>query len=109
MKNILVSAMVQSKQLWLSVLRQPTSYGTCITSAGYRDKFIAHCLPDDKIKLADRINHFSNAIILIGPEGDFTEEEIRLAKENNFLAVSLGNSRLRTETAGVAAAVIMKL
>ena len=51
----------------------------------------------------------SSQLILIGPEGDFTEEEIKMALENHFIAVSLGDTRLRSETAAVAAAVLLKL
>ena len=107
MRSILVSAMLQSKQTWLPVLQEPTRLETIIKNAGHTQKLIAHCESHDlKNQLRDIVNEDSS-IILIGPEGDFTSKEILTAKENNFTAVALGNTRLRTETAGVYAAVLL--
>ena len=73
-------------------------------------KFIAHCIPDQKRNLADLVNEtLPSQIILIGPEGDFTSEEVDLAIHNHFDVVSLGDTRLRAETAGVVAATILKI
>ena len=72
-------------------------------------KLIAHCGEGDKKTFSNlQINKFSNTIILIGPEGDFTKDEIDLALKNNFIPVSLGETRLRTETAGIVAATLLK-
>lgn len=74
------------------------------------DKFIAHCYEaQDKILLKNACNPKRESLILIGPEGDFSESEVIKAMENNFQAVSLGNSRLRTETAALAACHIINL
>jgi 16S rRNA (uracil1498-N3)-methyltransferase len=73
-------------------------------------KFIAHCEPLVKKKLTEVIDtKLSSQLMLIGPEGDFSEEEIRLAVQAGFVAVDLGENRLRSETAGLAAAVALKL
>ncbi len=107
MKSILVSAMLQSQQCWLPVLHEPTKFNVLIKSSAQQQKFIAHCIDDTKRSLADLNNEsLSSKIILIGPEGDFTADEIELALQNNYSAVSLGETRLRTETAGMVAAVI---
>ncbi len=106
MKNILISAMLQSQQAWLPKLHEPIKFGEVIKISTQQNKYIAYCSEDEKKHLSNKtINLFS--IILIGPEGDFTEPEIELAKQNNFIPVSLGKTRLRTETAGIAAAVLM--
>jgi len=108
MKSILVSAMLQSQQCWLPVLHEPTKFNALITSATDQQKFIAHCIDDTKRDLTDLNNgSLSSKIILIGPEGDFTAEEIKLAIQNHYNAVSLGNTRLRTETAGIVAATLL--
>ena len=65
-------------------------------------KYIAHCAKSDKLELRKE-NAAEKILILIGPEGDFSATEIEMALKNNFKAVSLGTSRLRTETAGIVA------
>ena len=73
-------------------------------------KFIAHCEDGKKKKLSEMIEPISSSqLILIGPEGDFTEEEIKLAIGHEFVPVELGENRLRSETAAVAAAAVLKL
>jgi 16S rRNA (uracil1498-N3)-methyltransferase len=110
MKGILVSAMLQSQQCWLPVLHVPTKFNELIKSAAHQQKFIAHCTDDVKRSLADLNNEsLFSKIILIGPEGDFTADEIDLALQNQFSAVSLGDTRLRTETAGIVAATLLRL
>ena len=99
--KILISSMKQSLKYYLPKLNNPIVFNDFIKQKLDGDKFIAHCLNKDKIKLDKSINKKSN--ILIGPEGDFSEKEITLAIKNNFQSLSLGNSRLRTETAGVIA------
>jgi 16S rRNA (uracil1498-N3)-methyltransferase len=88
---------------------EPVKYKQCIEASGNAQKFIAHCEDENnKISLTNKlINGLTNKLILIGPEGDFTPEEIQLALQNDFVPVSLGNTRLRTETAGVVAATLL--
>lgn len=106
MKQILISAMMQSKQAWLPVLHEPTIFTKIITSAGYESKLIAHCEEEQKQPVKD-FSANNSIQILIGPEGDFTPGEISLALQNNYNPVALGNTRLRTETAGVVAATLL--
>jgi len=108
MKSILISAMLQSQQCWLPVLHEPTKFEKVVHSVTQQQKFIAHCIEDAKRNLLD-VNNESlfSKIILIGPEGDFTRTEIELALQQQFIAVMLGETRLRTETAGMVAAGLL--
>ena len=111
MKSVLVSAMLQSQQTFLPLLREPVKFHDLITSE-FDDskKFIAHCLDEsNKTQLHLQISKSSNQLILIGPEGDFTPAEIEAALQNNFIPVALGETRLRTETAGIVAATLLSL
>jgi 16S rRNA (uracil1498-N3)-methyltransferase len=105
MQQILVSAMLQSKQVWLPVLAEPVKYMEYIKYQKEGEKFIAHCLETDKRSL----HSSSKSQILIGPEGDFTQDEIDAAIQNGFKPVTLGDTRLRSETAGVVAAVLLSV
>ena len=111
LKGICISAMLQSQQCWLPLLHEPIDYELLFRQeeiAGKSQKFIAHCEEDSKRNLSDLINkNLPSQIILIGPEGDFTHAEIELAIQNHFIPVSLGETRLRTETAGLVAATVL--
>lgn len=110
MKNILISAMLQSQQTWLPVLNEPVKFTDIVTKISGEQKFIAHCEDSkSKKKLSGDFHPFNNVTILIGPEGDFTKDEIEAALQNNFIPVSLGDTRLRTETAGMVAATILHM
>ena len=108
-KNILqnfYSAAKQSGQTHFPELDELKSFGQFIKETEKYDllKLIAHCDNDDeKVTFNNLLKTKQDILILIGPEGDFSKEEIILAKENKFIPVSLGNSRLRTETAGIVA------
>src|SRR6185437_6660394 len=102
-KSILISAMLQSQQSWLPELREQIKISEVIKEENFGQKFIAHCLDGEKKMLQNVVKSNTSKIILIGPEGDFTEDEIKDAIQHNYLPVSLGNTRLRTETAGIAA------
>jgi 16S rRNA (uracil1498-N3)-methyltransferase len=107
-KSILISAMLQSQQSWLPEISEPVKFSEIIKNENYDQKFIAHCIPEDKKKLQDMVSKESSKIILIGPEGDFTPDEIQTAIKQNYIPVSLGETRLRTETAAIVAAVMIK-
>lgn len=107
-KAILISAMLQSQQSWLPELKEPVKISKVINDENYEQKFVAHCLDEEKNDLKAAVKKITSKIILIGPEGDFTEEEIQAAIQKNYIPVSLGNTRLRTETAGIVAAVLLK-
>jgi 16S rRNA (uracil1498-N3)-methyltransferase len=118
MKGILVSAMLQSQQTWLPVLHEATKLSEVISKSNQQQKFIAHCEDEkDKVQLASKLlnlpvrkaGHSISQLILIGPEGDFTKEEIQQALQNDFIPVALGDTRLRTETAGIVAATLLRL
>ena len=110
MNSILISAMLQSQQTCLPLLHPPVKFTDAVINATQQQKLIAHCEEgSDKVQLHHQISTSSNQLILIGPEGDFTTEEIALALQNNFEPVALGNTRLRTETAGMVAATLLRL
>ena len=110
MQSILISAMLQSRQAWMPQLREPIKFEEVLISSVHQQKFIAHCIDEEKRELSNLIDHSaSSQIILIGPEGDFTDDEVKLATGKQFLPVALGNNRLRAETAGVVAAAILKM
>ncbi len=111
MKSILVSAMLQSQQCWLPLLKDPIKFDNFVKQPIKGQKFIAHCEDEsNKVRLSPSIiNKEMGKLILIGPEGDFTSAEIVIAIQNNFVPVTLGENRLRTETAGVVAVVLLSL
>ena len=106
LKQIIVSACLQSKQCWMPILQEPQKLQAVVQNSTIERKFIAHCIDSSKEKLQKQS---CDSILLIGPEGDFTQTEIEIALSNGFLPVTLGDSRLRTETAGVVGAVLMKI
>ena len=105
-RQILISAMMQSKQVWLPMLHSPTDVSKVISTSNYETKLIAHCEEEQKAVVTD-FRKKESIQILIGPEGDFSKEEITTAKEQFFVPVTLGDTRLRTETAGIVAATIL--
>ena len=109
LKKIIISAMKQSKNFHKPTLHPISPIRQLLTTNfGHQSKFIAHCM-DPKFALQNRYSSGSNAIVLIGPEGDFTEEEVDIAKSNAWEEISLGSSRLRTETAGIVACHLLNL
>lgn len=108
LKKIAESAVKQSIQAILPLINEAQTFKDFIIKhTNTSSKYIAHCLEEDKTDLKNILQN-SDSLILIGPEGDFTEEEIKLALGNKFLPLSLGSSRLRTETAGLYAAAAFK-
>ena len=108
MKGICISAMLQSQQAWLPLLHEPKQFNRlAIEQFDNPQKFIAHCEESGQKNSLSSFKPLNHSTILIGPEGDFTKHEIELALHNNFIPVSLGETRLRTETAGVVAATLL--
>jgi len=103
LEKILVAAMKQSGQTFLPVLTNITTFKDLVTQPFDGDRLIAYCGSGQKKKLKDILNPGKSTLILIGPEGDFDPAEIQLALAHGFIPVSLGESRLRTETAGIVA------
>jgi len=106
LRKNLIAAMKQSGNLFLPVIDEAIDLKKFLESQtqSTSKKFIAHCYEDsDKLELKNQLPTNKKVVILIGPEGDFTMEEVTLAKQTDFCPVSLGESRLRTETAGIIA------
>lgn len=105
-EKIIQSAMKQSLKANLPTLNAAIPYKQFIKEQAKTtdSKYIAHCEEGNKASLKESAAKGENLLILIGPEGDFSREEIQFAIEHNFKPVSLGNSRLRTETAAIVAA-----
>jgi len=103
LNKIAVSAMKQSLQTYLPKIEPIVNIKEYIESNQCKQKYIAHCKNFEKLQLSKIIKNRTNSSIIIGPEGGFTDDEINLAMDYNFIPVSLGNNRLRTETAGIVA------
>lgn len=102
-QKIIESAMKQSLHYYLPKLNEPLLFKDFIKKDFSGQKFIAHCEETDKKSLKKEIITGEDILILIGPEGDFSVKEIQMALDNTFIPVSLGETRLRTETAAVVA------
>lgn len=107
--KILISAIKQSLKARLPLLHEMTDFKTFVTQPLKGQKFIAHCYEGEKTLLKECIQKGEEVTVLIGPEGDFSEEEVKLALENGFKPISLGKSRLRTETAALVACHLLNL
>ncbi len=106
LSTIILSAVKQSKQLFLPRLHPVQTFSNFQINS-FSNPFIAHCENKNEPFLGKAYTKNTDAIIFIGPEGDFTPEEIQASLNNNYQPVSLGNSILRVETAGVAACTIV--
>jgi len=102
-QRILQSAMKQSLNCYLPKLNDAISFKDFINLDFEGDLFIAHCEETDRKSLKQQLNPKTDITILIGPEGDFSVKEITEALKNNFIPVTLGETRLRTETAAIVA------
>ncbi|MBR1415261.1 MAG: 16S rRNA (uracil(1498)-N(3))-methyltransferase [Prevotella sp.] len=116
LEKIVVSAMKQSRKAWKPVVNDMQDFRTFVARHTDGRRFIAHCYEE-----VPRVNLFAelckapqdeaeiSALVLVGPEGDFSIDEVRMAVDAGFVSVDLGKSRLRTETAGLAAVMMMQL
>jgi 16S rRNA (uracil1498-N3)-methyltransferase len=107
MQNILQSAMIQSQQTWLPIVTMPIAYDIFLKNYKAAQQLIAHCEPTDKINIKE-LTPSNDCLLLIGPEGDFSLNEIKKAIDHNYDAIHLGPTRLRTETAGIFALSVLK-
>ena len=103
LEKVTISAMKQSLKAYLPQLDELTKFNDFIKQPFGGQKFIAHCEEQHRELLKNLVKSGESYLILIGPEGDFSTEEIEMAMSAGFLPVSIGDSRLRTETAGVVA------
>jgi 16S rRNA (uracil1498-N3)-methyltransferase len=112
-EKIVVSAVKQSHKAWMPVLNEMTAFKTFIHQPREGRKYIAHCYEEiPRTYLFDELRKPSDtadATVLIGPEGDFSIDEVRQAVAAGYTSVHLGKSRLRTETAGLSAVMMMQL
>ena len=111
-ERIVVSAMKQSRRPWKPIVNELINFDDFINKDFKGAKYICHCYNEiEKIDFFNSINlqTTENITVLIGPEGDFSIEEVRKALANGYQSVTLGNSRLRTETAGLAAVMMANL
>ena len=120
-EKILVSAMKQSHKAWKPVLNEMVDFKTFLKLIEEREKangqtlqkFICHCYDEEdlgeKVALKDAVRSGEDVLVMVGPEGDFSIDEVKLAESKGFKSVTLGKSRLRTETAALVAVHIMNL
>lgn len=114
-EKILVSATKQSHKAWIPQVDEMLSFKDFVKEFGNSsgnddtDRFICHCYEVEKPHLKDVVKKGRNCIVMIGPEGDFSVEEVALAEQYGFKPVTLGTSRLRTETAALVAVHLMQL
>jgi len=109
MEKVIQSAMKQSLQSYLPQLNPAVGLKEYMNQPKSGELYIAHCEDGNKRELSHSAKAKKNTTILIGPEGDFSSNEIQLATDNGFKAVALGNTRLRTETAAIVACTTMAL
>lgn len=109
LEKILVSAIKQSLKAYLPKLNDLTPFKELVLSSENKSKYIAHCYDNEKNHLIHESLQNKDVLILIGPEGDFSHDEVEFALKNGFKEISLGESRLRTETAGIVACHIINL
>ncbi len=108
-EKIVVSAVKQSLKARKPQINEMISFDKFVRQDFPGDKFIAHCYAGEKPLLKDVLSNEKDTLVLVGPEGDFSPEEVELALSCGFRPVSLGMSRLRTETAALVAAHLMNL
>ena len=108
-ERVVVAAMKQSQQGNLPAIHELTPFNDVINRPFDGKKYIAHCYKEQKEMLSHHYTKGENALILIGPEGDFSKDEVEAAIEAGFIPISLGNTRLRTETAALVACHTIQL
>ena len=113
LEKIMISAVKQSHKAWATKLNEIVTFDTFIQQPREGRKYIAHCYEEvPRTYLFDELQKSSvsdETTVLIGPEGDFSIDEVRQAVDAGFISVHLGKSRLRTETAGLSAVMMMQL
>ena len=112
-KKIVVAAVKQSHKAWMPVVNELEPFRQFISRQSSGHRYIAHCYNEvPRVNLFDelcRLDASEDALVLVGPEGDFSIDEVRYAVSQGFVSVDLGKSRLRTETAGLSAIMMMQL
>lgn len=109
LEKLVVSAMKQSLRTFLPKVNDPTTFKEFVEQTRAGSCFIAHCVEEERSDLKRRVTPDTPITILIGPEGDFTDTEIKMSYENGYSPVTLGEGRLRTETAALVACTIVTI
>lgn len=113
LEKIVISAMKQSRKAWKPVVNEMLDFRSFIARHTTGHRYIAHCYEEvprkNLFSLLSEANEAAETLVLIGPEGDFSIDEVRTAVDAGYVSVDLGKSRLRTETAGLAAVMMMQL
>jgi len=109
LEKVMISAIKQSIKAYLPHLNPILTFKQFIKIPFEGQKFIAHCNDGAKVLLSDAIIKGADVLIAIGPEGDFSIEEVEAAIGEGFIPISLGDARLRTETAALVACVTVNL
>lgn len=111
MNRIIISAVKQSWKANKPILNEPVKYSDFIKNNSFEQQFIAHCNGGcgQDTHLQKLASPNKSACVLIGPEGDFSESEVELATQNNWIKTGLGSARLRTETAGLMSCLTLNL
>jgi len=107
LERIVVSAMKQSRKAWKTVLNPLVRFDDFLKKTTEQQRFICHCYEGERPMLSRQLAKGTSALTLIGPEGDFSLQEVKAAEAAGFEGVSLDRSRLRTETAGLVAVMMM--
>lgn len=112
-EKIVVSAVKQSRKAYMPVVNEMVTFRQFVADHPSGHRYIAHCYDEvERVNLFDELRKVSaheDTVVLIGPEGDFSIDEVQMAVDAGFVSVDLGKSRLRTETAGLAAVMMMQL
>ncbi len=114
-EKICIAAMKQSRKAWMPRITDMQDFDTFVKDAHHAHRYIAHCYDGERHHLFHQLASLPDAekdrdvVVLIGPEGDFSIDEVKMAMQNEFIPVTLGNSRLRTETAALVATHIFSL
>ncbi len=103
LQKVMIAAMKQSLKAYLPEIHEVVPIKKFVETPFEGQKFIAWCDKEKTVELKEAYKPGNRALVLIGPEGDFSPEEVEMAKKNGFIPVGLGTSRLRTETAGIVA------
>ncbi|MDD4847407.1 MAG: 16S rRNA (uracil(1498)-N(3))-methyltransferase [Bacteroidales bacterium] len=109
LQRVLVAAMKQSQTMWMPQLNPLTDIASVIECEKAEHRFVGWCGDETQGELFDLCPMGGNIAVLIGPEGDFSEQEIYQLKKSDFIPVSMGQKRLRTETAGVVACTTINI
>ncbi|MES2838292.1 MAG: 16S rRNA (uracil(1498)-N(3))-methyltransferase [Bacteroidota bacterium] len=109
LQKLAVSAMKQSNRTVLPIINPLVKFNDFFANASNDKMYIAHCYNSEKKQLKTALQLNKNTTILIGPEGDFSEKEVELALQHKAQAISLGNARLRTETAAMKACCLVNI